>query len=601
LIRQDDFIDTLLAKIDIVQLIGEYATLTHKGGAVWACCPFHNEKTPSFRIDPRKQFYYCFGSCREGGNAITFIKKIESLDGADAVKFLAKKYGIEIPDNKNFKPKSEEDIAKKTRLYALMKEAAKRYHQNLIGDKGRVAREYLAKRNINETLIKKFGLGYSVNRNDLLNHAKELGYTKDELKDCNLAVINEKGVYDPFFERLIIPIVNQMNEVCAFGGRTMIVNPEFAKYRNSSNTILFEKNRIVFAINLLKKLKKDGGKIDYIILCEGYMDVIALHSAGFNTAVACMGTALTINQAKQLKNFTDTVYISFDGDSAGQKNTMIGLDVLSGVGLNVKVIKLPDGKDPDDVIKTGGAASYDKLIVNALTLTAFKLNTIAKNYNLRDLQQKSKFTQEAIGVIKRIESPVEQAEYFKKLSKLTGYGIDILYRQADKTPITVTNYEEFVPRTIVSNTATNKEENKYTRAEKFILASLANDKPYANYKEKFSELFVDKFAITVANFFVDNKKGENQNVARLYNMVDASCKSELDEILNNYLFGKNDNKAYYDNCVTLLKDKKFDENIASLEKKAKEALAAKDMATMQKYLKQIQELRQEKKEQKENK
>jgi len=550
-----DFIDELLSKTDIVELIREYVPLEEKGG-YWACCPFHNENTASFRVYENTQTYYCFGACQKGGNALTFVKEIENIDYADAIKLLAKKTGLEAEleaSRKNFSGTRRDSVSseKKDRLLALMRFAAKHYHENLYSPQGAKFKKYLTERGIQDSIIKRFGIGASFDSSSLIAAAEKQGFTKEELQDCNVAQTNEKGIYDPFYDRLIIPIINQFGQVCAFGGRTLIKDPDFAKYRNSTNTAIFEKNKTVFAINLLQKLKKSQTKIDYAILCEGYMDVIALQSHGFNTAVASMGTALTLNQAKQIKNFTTKVFISFDGDTAGQKNALAGLDVLAAAGLNVRVVQMPKGLDPDDVVKQYGAEGYQKLLDNAITLPEFKIKSLLQNYDLADLEQKAKFTAAAVAVIKRLENTIEQEEYFKRLSKLTGYDLQVLRRQADKAEDLPLDSIARLDKTVKEKVAAVKDKNQ--SAKDFILASIAADKDYVDYREDFSEVFTDDFSLQIANYFVANKNKNTQNIASLYTYLNENEQQQLDYLLNKYPFKEGDTATKYGDCIVLLK------------------------------------------------
>jgi len=578
-----EFLDELLAKTDIVELIREYVTLTQKGGRFWACCPFHNENTPSFSIDSSKQLWYCFGACQEGGNAITFIRKIENVDNGDAIRILAKKAGMEISEftgKKNIGESSE----KKERLYSLMRLAAKHYHENLFTPQGAKFKKYLGNRGISDSIIKRFGIGASIDGNKAIDFLTSQGFTEKELKDANIAQISEKGIYDPFYDRIIIPIINQFGEICAFGGRTLEKDPDFAKYRNSTNTAIFEKNKTVFAVNLLQRLKKDKVKIDFVILCEGYMDVVALHSYGFNTAVASMGTALTFNQAKQIKNFSEKVYISFDGDTAGQKNALAGLDVLAAAGLTVRVVQMPVGLDPDDVVKEYGKEGYQKLLDKAITLPEFKIKKLLEKFNLEDLEGKAKFTAESIAVIKRIDNEIEQEEYFRRISALTGYSVEVIRRQADKTVLSPLVAEERLASNIEEQ---NKfKEDKNYKAKAFILASLAVGKSFVDYTEDYDLIFDDKFSKIVANFFVANAKEKLESVASLYALIDDGQQKELDYLLNQYKFVDGDDEQKYNDCVKILKKDTLEKQKAKLEKEWEQT---KDMSLL-KQMKEISEM-----------
>jgi len=555
--------DELLARTDLVGLVGEYVQLTKKGGTYWGCCPFHHEKTPSFSVNGDKQMYYCFGACHEGGNAVTFIKKIESVDGRDAVRILAKRVGLEVPETTYTQTQSPEKLKHKERLYALMRTAARHYHDNLKSAAGQKVVRYLHGRGITDSVINRFGLGYSVNGTDLIDHLTAKGFTSAEMKDANVLAVSEKGSYDPFYDRMMVPIINQFGEVCAFGGRTLVKDPDFAKYRNSSTTPIFEKGRVVFAANLLQKLKKQGTKIEYVILCEGYMDVIALQTHGFTTSVACMGTALTFAQAKQIKNFTQKVYISFDGDVAGQKNALKGLDILAQAGLSVRVIELPDGLDPDDVIQKHGKLAYQKLLDNAITLPAFKIKMLQAMFDLTDVEEKAKFGMQAIRVIKALESAVEQEEYLNVVQKMTGYTQETLLRQLNQTAA----QEVDVPsrNVLVGYNQENQKAVALSHAETFVLASLAAQKSFVDYTENFTQLLSSDFSITVANFFVGNSLKKIDSVASLYAKVNEEEHSLLDEILNGYQFIEGDNQDKYIDCIRTLKEGVFKKEKAQLE------------------------------------
>ena len=396
--RNDDWrtwTEELLAKTDIVKVISRYVPLTRKGRTLWGCCPFHHEKEPSFAVHDDKQFYYCFG-CKESGNAITFVQKMESIDYIDAVKILAAEAKMELPAYDKTKA-GENGVSreKRERLYSLMRDAAKHYHENLYGERGKLAREYLEMRKVPQKLVTRFGFGASYDREEIINYLLGKGYTRAEMKEAGLIEQKADRWYDVFFGRLMIPIINNLGEVVAFGGRLIDPGTHIPiKYRNSTNTPIFDKSRTLYAINLLKK-KKQREPVNNVIITEGYMDVLALHKAGFDTAVASMGTALTYAQAKLIRNYSTNVYISYDGDSAGQTATLRGLDILRDAGLNVKVVSLPDGLDPDDLIKERGAEAYAKLLEEALPLPAFKLNYLKKRFDLNAPDGKAAYAVEA--------------------------------------------------------------------------------------------------------------------------------------------------------------------------------------------------------------
>ncbi|MCL2375609.1 MAG: DNA primase, partial [Firmicutes bacterium] len=528
--------------------MSEYITLSKRGNTHWGCCPFHHEKAPSFAVNEDKQFYHCFG-CKESGNAFTFIKKIESVEFGDALKILAKKLGLEVPKLDFRKSDSAEVQAKKERLRQLMREAAKHYHENLNSTQGNSARKYLEERGITKNLQTKFGLGLSLHGGEMLEYLRKLGYTTQEMKDAGIAAAKESEWYDVFYGRVMFPIIDQFGVVVGFGGRTLQKDADFAKYRNSSQTLLFDKSKTIYALNLLQK-RKQRGKIDYVILCEGYMDVIALHAVGFDTAVAAMGTALTYNQAKKLKNFASRVYISFDGDGAGQKAALRSLDILAETGLSVRVIQLPEGIDPDDLVKSkGGAEKYKTLMNNALTLPAFKIASLQKQYDLNDKEEKTQFTIEAVRVVKTLQNPVEQEEYLDAIAKTTGYALDVLRRQADKP----------VPEKVMDAREDNQaeqqreqEKNKEESAKQFVLASICAQKDFVDFTEDFASFLTDEFSQEVANFIIANRKENIESVASLYTRIDENMDIALTDILH-YGFIESDDKKRYDDCVKNLK------------------------------------------------
>ena len=579
--RKSDWLDELMAKTDIVKLISAYVPLKRKGTTYWGCCPFHHEKTPSFSVNESKQLYHCFG-CGAGGNAITFVKQIESVDGGEAIKILAKAAGMEVPKENYFKNADPKLIQKRERLYALMREAARRYHANLSDPKAKAANEYLARRGLDKSIITKFGLGYSLGSKDIIDHLKKLGYTESEMKEAGLVESNERGYYDVFYDRIIYPIISNFGEVVAFGGRTLKPDPGFAKYRNSTQTAIFDKSKTIYGINLLKK-RKLKAPIEYIIMAEGYMDVISLHKAGFDTAVASMGTALTFNQAKQIRNFCDKVYISYDGDTAGQKATMRGLDILSEAGLNVKVVSLPDGLDPDDFIKKYGAEGYEKLLKEAKPLTRFKIDRLKSLYNLDVPEEKSKFAVEAVKVVKELENPVEQEEYLSLICSYTNYSMEVLKKQADVTQEAEKRSFES-PIVPVTESVEERENSREEKAALFVLACLASDADFVDWDEDFLQILTDEFHREIAQYLIAAKREDKKNTGMLYEHVEEKYHGRLGKILS-YDFVGSDNKKEYENCLRVLKIDAIERKRKELEKKYNEQ-TEKDIT----ILKSIQEL-----------
>ncbi len=519
-------------------------SLTKKGSNYWGCCPFHHEKTPSFKVSADNQLYYCFG-CKESGNAITFLKKMESIDSYEAVKILADAAGMQMTTYK-FDKKTEDIKKKKERLLALMKDAALHYHENIYKPEAKPALDYAEGRQIT-SMIKKFGLGYSLGRFEMIDYLKSKGYSYAEMKDAGIAEQRADTYCDVFMNRLMIPIINPYGSVIAFGGRILEKNSELAKYRNSKQTILFDKSKVLFNLNLVKKLKQQKG-LSSIIITEGYMDTISLYKAGIENVVASMGTSLTIEQAKLIKNYCDKVYISYDGDFAGQKATLRGLDILESVGLTVKVVPLSGEMDPDDIIKTSGAQGYRELLGNAISLTAFKLNSLARSYDLSDPDGKSKYAVEAIKTIKKL-SPVEQEEYLGQIHKLTGYSMTVLMKQAElEEPLEKS--EASAPREEIKNG------DVALSAQEFVLASLINEMPYADFSHDILPYLTNDKAIDAYKLALEKYK-ERYTLQSLYNRIDEEDRDYIVNLIN-YNFMSGDDKKKFDECVILLKRRCFE-------------------------------------------
>ncbi len=555
-----EFCGRLIERTDIVKLISRYTPLRRMGSGYKACCPFHNEKTPSFSVDPVKQLYHCFG-CGKGGNAITFVSEIENIDRIDAIRMLADEANMELPQ---LTGRRAPGLSKqqRSRYYDLMRDAARHYHDNLKLPVAERAREYIKKRELPDNIVTRFGLGYSVGFDEMINFLKSKGYTAAEMKAVGLADQRADKYYDVFHGRLIFPIISNFGQVVAFGGR-VLEKSDYAKYRNSAQTEIFDKSRTVYALNLLKK-KRRAGPIDYVVMCEGYMDVIALHKAGFDTAVASMGTALTSQQAKQIKNYSDKVIISYDGDGAGQKATMRGLDILRDCGLTVKVASMPDGLDPDEIINRRGADAYRKLLEDALPLTEYKLRSLKAKYNLSDRDEKTKYTAEAVRIIRMLDSPVEIDEYLGVLSKETGYDMSVLRRQAE------TNAPPAPEADKTEAQATAEEQTEADKTETYLLAALVAGKDYVDPAD-YDEIFPDGFGKLVTESVTDSRlKGLKDVSAMLYSDLPENMQSKIPPIID-YEFKRLDSREVYGACVLKLKCDRLERESNELAQKYDES------------------------------
>ncbi|MCC8098580.1 MAG: DNA primase [Clostridiales bacterium] len=407
------FLEELNERVDLVDVASGYTTLQKKGNRYWGCCPFHSEKTPSFSITPEKQMYYCFG-CHKGGHLINFVMEAEGVGFVDAVGILAQRAGMPMPEDNG----NPGEAKKRERLLNLNKEAARYFHANLTGPQGQQGRDYFAQRGLSKRTVTNFGLGYALPQEDgwdrLIQAMTERGYTKLELLEAGLAVQSKKGgVYDRFRGRVMFPIIDLRGNVIGFGGR--VLDDSTPKYLNSPDTVIYNKSKNLFALNLAKK-----SKAGYLILTEGYMDTIALHQGGFDCAVASLGTSLTENHARLLAKYTKEVVISYDGDQAGINAAQRAIGLLNKTGVNVRVLRVTGAKDPDEYIKKYGHNAFQRLIDGAAGQIPYRIGQIQQKYDLTADDQKVQYLQEAADLLARLSSPVEREIYGAQAAEAAG-------------------------------------------------------------------------------------------------------------------------------------------------------------------------------------
>lgn len=401
---EDGIIEEVRERNDIVDVISGYVSLKKKGSSYFGLCPFHNEKTPSFSVSREKQMYYCFG-CGQGGDVYNFLQEYNRLSFTEALQELADRAGVALPEREQTPEEKQQEDARIT-LKNMNKDAAVYFHYLLKSSRGERARSYLAGRGISPEMINHFGLGYSdIYRDDLYQYLKSRGYTDFQMKESSLVTIDSvRGSYDKFMNRLMFPIMDANQRVIGFGGRVM--GDGEPKYLNSRETVLFDKGRNLYGLSYAKRSQKRG-----IILCEGYMDVISLHQAGFTNAVAPLGTAFTPNQALLLKRYTDEIILSFDSDGAGIKAALRALPILRDNGLKGRVLSMKPYKDPDELIKAEGAKAYEKRLSNAESGRMFELLRLYDQYDQRDPDSRTRFVHETAKNLARIEDNVEREAY----------------------------------------------------------------------------------------------------------------------------------------------------------------------------------------------
>ena len=562
------FLEELKSKNDIVEVISGYVPLTRRGNSFWGRCPFHHEKTPSFCVNGTDQFFYCFG-CHKSGDVITFVREIESLDFADAVKFLAERAKMPMPEFDANDTAIKEQKQKRETLYAILKDAARFYAGNLRLGKCPAHEEYIIKRKLSAETVNKFGIGASEDYDGLVKHLYDKGYSYDDMFESGVVGKSERGgrvrYYDALAGRLIIPVIDGFNNVVAFCGRIITDRKDVGKYVNTKETPVFTKGKTLFNLNNLKKYKNEHGLTE-IIIVEGHMDVISLVQAGFNNVVASMGTALTKDQARIIKRYADKVLISYDGDFAGQKAAVRGLEIFRDEGLDVKVVALPDGLDPDDVIKTYGNEGYEKLLKEAMPLIDFKLDILKRAFDITTADGKRKFVANAVKVIKESESAAEQEDLLKAVRDYPGITLEALKRDLDSAEI---KRQETAPPVARETSGAG---DKTATAARYVLYSALFNKPYAEDEDIDAIEFLMPEHKRIAEYISECRKDGGQiRFNELYTLLDEDMHKELDLIaeLSSDESTKYDRETYFFDCLKTLKTYSLDKKLEMLNSRFK--------------------------------
>lgn len=406
----ENLIEEVRERNDIVDVISGYVQLKKKGSTYFGLCPFHNEKSPSFSVTPGKQMYYCFG-CGAGGNVYTFLMEYENFTFPEAVEYLAERSGILLPKEEEESPEARKEADRKTSLLKIQKEAARYFYYQLKSERGKLGLSYLRKRQLSDATITRFGLGYSnKTSNDLYIYLKKKGYQDELLKESGLVTIEERGTYDKFWNRVMFPIMDVRNRVIGFGGRVM--GEGEPKYLNSPETKIFDKSRNLYGMNEAKNSRRPN-----FIICEGYMDVISLHQAGFTNAVASLGTAFTSGQASLIKRYAQEVLLTYDSDGAGIKAALRAIPILKEAGLSARVITLSPYKDPDEFIKNRGAEAFEERIVQAKNSFLYEIEMLKREYQMGDPEQKTRFYQEIAKRLLEFPEELERSTYMEAICK----------------------------------------------------------------------------------------------------------------------------------------------------------------------------------------
>ena len=421
----ESFIDELVARNPIEDVVGQYVTLKRSGANMFGLCPFHGEKTASFSVAPDKGIYYCFG-CHKGGGAINFMMELEGLSYPDAVRSLAKRVGMQVPEDEQY----ESRYRAQERLWALHKEAARFFHGQLYAPVGQPALQYALGRGMSKGILTAFGVGYAPDSWDAMTKAMlAKGYTRQELIDSGLVTVSQKNgnIFDRFRDRLMFPVIDVRGNVIAFSGRALKKDDNIAKYLNSPETLIFNKRKNLFGLNLAKKTKENN-----LILVEGNVDVVALHQYGFDNAVASLGTSLTDEQAALITRYVEQVILLYDSDKAGENATARAIPILEKAGLRVKVLHVQDAKDPDEFLKKFGADKFRLLLEDSANRVEYQLNTIRKQYDLTIDDQKIRYVQESAELISTLESSIQREVYGGRVAEAAGISMDAMKLEVNK-------------------------------------------------------------------------------------------------------------------------------------------------------------------------
>lgn len=589
----EKFIEELKEKLNIVDIIGSYCQLNKRGSSYWACCPLpgHSERTPSFTVNEAGQFYKCFG-CGKGGDVIKFIMEMEGLDFLESVKLLCEKAKIPLPESSNdekFAEHSKNRLENKQRLFELMRETALYYVNNLSLPQAEPYRNYLNKRKIEHGTARAFGMGASLGYDGLPAMLKKKGYTEEEMLAAGVCQKSQKGyLFDLEANRLIFPIIDAFGKVIAFGGRALETSSSLAKYKNTIDTVIFNKRKVLYNVNLLKKARQEAGSLPFVIMVEGYMDTIALYKAGYKNVVASMGTSLTVEQARLVKRYTNTVLICYDGDSAGQKATVRGLEILNENGLEVRVVSLPDGLDPDELINLRGKSAYDKCLNEALPLIDFKLKIVKQEADMTSLGGRRDYINKSLKIIGECKDEFLREELLKKLRDESGITYESLKRDLERGTLSSVLPQNPPPLD------DEKEKNEFSdkadiEAERFVLCSYIKGRAYCAGELPNSFLYSDKLRSELADYLAAKiMLGKKIEPDKLREFFGEEGLGEYFKILSACdRIEPSACEKYYADCTKGLKIKKIESKLKNLNERYKSENSTEKREEIAKNLKRL--------------
>ena len=560
----ESLIEEIKSSNDIVDIVSEYVTLKRTGTSYKGLCPFHKEKTPSFSVSADKQIFHCFG-CGVGGDVIKFLMQTENISFYEAAQMLADRAKIELPQDE-----TNIDFSKmkhKERLYQINLEAAKYFRNNLYSPEAKAAQDYINKRHLDNETVNKFGLGFAFGtKNDLFNHLKSLGFTTNEMVDSGLIIKNENNFADRFRQRLMFPIFDIKERVIAFGGR--VLDTSLPKYMNSPETLIYNKSKNIYALNFARR-----ARVNKLLMVEGYMDVISLHKSGIPNAIASLGTALTESQGRLMRKYAPEIILGYDADGAGQNAILRGLDILTSLGCNVKVLKIQDAKDPDEFVNKFGADKMLKLMDNAITLVEFKLDNLKKNIDISNTDGKITYLNSVATVLSKINNSMERELYVNKIATELGIGVEAIYSEINKKIFG----NGVIKQAKVTYTPINQKintdnldipKNVYDSEKLLIFLLCQNDKKVFNTIKKYinyNNFRVNLYRKLAEKLYEHFECEKHQNIIDLFsdeqdiNLVTGIMQEDIN-------FGNNNEKALFD-AIDIIR--KFD-----LEKEKSEILAS---------------------------
>ena len=578
----DDLIEEVRSRNDIVEVISQYVVLKRSGRNFFGLCPFHKEKSPSFSVSPDKQIFHCFG-CGAGGNVIHFVSKIENTNFVETLQLLADRAKITLP-----KLDSSEDnktLELKSRLYKINELTALFYHQNLYGPNAKPAQEYVKKRKLDNKTLKKFLIGYACNYNELYKYLSSQGFKDEELIESNLVCKNQNGqMVDRFRKRLMFPIQDIKNRTIAFGGR--VLDDSKPKYINSPEGLVYSKGRNLYGLNVAKNSEKKE-----IVIVEGYMDAVSLHQRGIDNAVASLGTALTEAQGRLLSRYGEKIIIGYDADGAGQTATIRGMEILSNMGCDIRILQMEGAKDPDEYVVKYGSGRFSMLLDQAISLVEFKIKILKKDLNIENTNDKIKFLTETAKILSKVNSKIEQEVYIDKISEEYDISKEAIYAQIQKLEYanskgskTLETIRPIKPKEIeVQDTAS-------IRREKILIWLLINS-PEQTYNAVSNKIFVEDIKNEqnrkiVSKLYEEYKSG-NSNINSILDNLDQEDVSYITGIMAENLEITDINKGISDILLTYEKDKLITEKEQIIKKIDSQSLSLEEGKVLESRLSQI--------------